>query len=281
MRFQRTVQLVLFGCFIFLLWRATYPLPGWVPVDLFVRLDPFVSVSTMIAARTWIGAPAWGFAVLGVSLVVGRFFCGYICPLGSTIDFSDRFICRSAGRTFRNAGPSQLKSHRWKYLVLVALLCAAVLGVSYTFLLSPLALVTRSYVLVVYPVLLQLGGLGLALTDALSVLPGFGWLRYAQIDQVRFGTAFFSMSPFPGNSSSGSNTAQVLVPNDLSRRSPYGFVFPTARAQTECGRKVHSMWIVHSEMPHGRHQRGPHSNRTDGGVHRLPEMQRHLSGGSH
>ncbi len=198
MRFQRIVQLVLFGCFIFLLWRATYPLPGWVPVDLFVRLDPFVSVSTMIAARTWIGAPAWGFAVLGVSLVVGRFFCGYVCPLGSTIDFSDRFICRPAGRAFRNAGPSQLKSCRWKYLVLVALLCAAVLGVSYTFLLSPLALVTRSYVLVVYPVLLQLGRLGLALTDALSALPGFGWLRYAQIDQVHFGTAFLSMLLFLG-----------------------------------------------------------------------------------
>ena len=89
MRFQRLLQLPLFLLFLVLLWLAAYPLPAWFEVDLFLRLDPLISLGSMATARAFIPKAAWAFLFLALGLVLGRIFCGYICPLGALIDLFD------------------------------------------------------------------------------------------------------------------------------------------------------------------------------------------------
>jgi polyferredoxin len=93
-RFQRVVQGFSLALFVFLLWKVSYFLPGWIGVDFFLRFDPLISLGAMSAARTFIPALVWGLVVLGLTAVLGRFFCGFLCPFGVTVDIADRITAR-------------------------------------------------------------------------------------------------------------------------------------------------------------------------------------------
>ena len=180
MTLQRTVQVVSLALFLGLLINAGFGFAGWLPHDLFLRLDPAAALVTGVAARFWQGAFFAALVVLALTFVLGRFFCGYLCPLGTTIDGVDACLHRPA-----TAAPAA-KWRRWKYALLVFILAAALMGLSLAFLTTPIPLVTRFYALVVLSSLQQASDLLLALAAPLAEwfdLPG---LRYLQLPLPRF-----------------------------------------------------------------------------------------------
>jgi len=52
------------------------------PVRFFFQLDPLVLISSLISGYHLIKGFWWAIALLVVTLFLGRFFCGFICPLG-------------------------------------------------------------------------------------------------------------------------------------------------------------------------------------------------------
>ena len=195
MRFQRVVQIALFALFALLLWQAKYPLAGGLPVDLFLRLDPTILVGTMLVGRTWIADLGWGLVVLLFVFVFGRFFCGYMCPLGTTIDAADWIIGRKKPRRKGNAAEGSVRIRGWKYLLMFAVFCSILVGVSLVFLFSPISLATRFYTVSVYPVLLLLAESCIRILEKVSSYVGLDGLRYIEIKHVSFNanvfTAFF------------------------------------------------------------------------------------------
>jgi len=192
MRFQRLLQLPLFLLFLFLLWLAAYPLPSWFEVDLFLRLDPLISLGSMAVARTIIPKAAWAFVVLGLALFLGRIFCGYLCPMGATMDFWD-WVNRKRGKSkgensFEGAG----RFRSLKYLILIALAGSAVVGISWIFLFSPLSLMTRFYSFVLYPIGLMIVNLFLDLLRPLFPNLGLESLSYVRYSVPLFNTNLFS-----------------------------------------------------------------------------------------
>ncbi|MBW1774049.1 MAG: 4Fe-4S binding protein, partial [Deltaproteobacteria bacterium] len=124
MRFQRILQIPLFGLFLLLLWLAAFPLATWLEVDFFLRLDPLISIGSMITARSLISRVAWALLIMGAALILGRFFCGYLCPMGATIDVTDWLFRR---KRKGNSGNSFEKAGQWrgvKYLLLVFVLAS-------------------------------------------------------------------------------------------------------------------------------------------------------------
>ena len=54
--------------------------------NVFFRLDPLVGAAAMLAGRQFM-AVFWPAAiVVALTLVFGRFFCGWVCPLGTLLD---------------------------------------------------------------------------------------------------------------------------------------------------------------------------------------------------
>jgi len=136
-KLSQAAFLLLFGL-LFLL--TVYP-PSGRPVDLFLRTDPLAAGSALLAARhfPW-DRLLWLLPLVGLALVAGRAFCGWICPLGTLVDCADGLARRR--RPLALPGP-----RRAKYYLLAALLAAALLGAQLAYLADPLVLLTRSFAL--------------------------------------------------------------------------------------------------------------------------------------
>lgn len=191
-RLRRIIQAASLLLFLWLLWNTVSPLPETLlPVDTFLHLDPLVSVAVPFGP---------GIVFLVLAVLAGRLFCGYICPMGTTLDAAN-----AAMRALRDkhAGPpAHAFSHAKpgarfaKYLILAAMLAAGVLGVNFVFWGSPIPLVTRLYALLIHPLLLLAGKAGLEVMTPLLAALDSDALMYAQINARRFDTLYFVLGFF-------------------------------------------------------------------------------------
>ncbi len=191
MRFQRALQIPLFLFFLVVLWLAAYPLPSWFEVDLFLRLDPLISLGAMATARAYIPRVTWVLLILGVSLILGRLFCGYICPLGATIDFVDWLRRKRKGRTSENSFEVSGRYRNLKYLFLAGIAGTSLLGISSGFLFSPLSLITRFYSFVIYPMVIMISNLFLE-----TFSPVFPVIHLEDLTFIRFSVPRFNTNLF-------------------------------------------------------------------------------------
>jgi polyferredoxin len=91
-RFQRIIQILSFGAFSFLLAWAAYPETLELPLDIFLKLDPIIALTTLLASREFQTGFLISAFVVSSGLLIGRAFCGYICPMGAIIDVLQRVI---------------------------------------------------------------------------------------------------------------------------------------------------------------------------------------------
>ena len=91
----QALSLLLFSVFFVF---ATYRFPNWLPADIYFRLDPLLGMKAVFAAREIIGRALWSLVIIGATLVIGRFFCAYVCPMGASIDFLDFLFFRKQKR---------------------------------------------------------------------------------------------------------------------------------------------------------------------------------------
>jgi len=145
---RRAAQAVFLLFFLYLLLNAATPLGGPLPVDLFLRVSLFSAVIGSLAAKKLILAYWPALLLIPLTLVLGRAFCGWICPLGTTIDMSDWAL-----RGFRKGNRANASVKRVKYYLLAALVVLAILGVQAGAWFDPLSIATRSYALVIHPLL--------------------------------------------------------------------------------------------------------------------------------
>jgi len=139
--FRRVSQILFFLLFLALVFLTTYPGRGWA-TDFFIRLSPLVALGTMVASRAIIQdvfVPA--LVVTVATLFLGRIFCGWICPLGTTLDIADKIFYR------RRRSPNSRNYRRLKYYLLAGLIVTAIFTSQAVYLLDPIALITRTVIL--------------------------------------------------------------------------------------------------------------------------------------
>ena len=82
-----------------------------------------------------------------LTLLLGRFFCGWVCPLGAL----NQFFTWLGSRRGQRLIPVARKPLRLKYLLFIALLAASLFTVQLLGWLDPFSLLTRSAATVVLP----------------------------------------------------------------------------------------------------------------------------------
>jgi len=156
-RIRQAVQVLAFALYIYLLFAALQRRSAFPLADLFFRLDPLAALGAMLASRAWIPRLALALVTLGLTLVCGRVWCGWLCPLGTLLEWV-RFGSKETGflgKTLAGAGLSTVPQ-RWrmvKHFLLLLILAAALFGNLSLLILDPLALFTRTMTTAILPAL--------------------------------------------------------------------------------------------------------------------------------
>ena len=149
---RRISQTVFFLLFLFLLvmteYRGVDSIPY--PVKIFFDLDPLAALTTFLTAHSIPAMMLWSLVVVAITVLFGRFFCAWVCPMGTLNHISSFVPGRKKAANIKRNGYD--KRQRLKYYLVVVVLIAAVFGLQLTGYLDPFSVLIRSFGLAVYPV---------------------------------------------------------------------------------------------------------------------------------
>ena len=118
--------LFIWFCVVTTLGDRWWQLRGW-PVNWILELDPLVGLATLLSTRTIYAGLLWGVATIILTVILGRFFCGWVCPFGAI----HQFVGFVANRKKTIAAKVKLNRYRplqsLKYWILIFLLTLSAL----------------------------------------------------------------------------------------------------------------------------------------------------------
>jgi len=148
---RRIVQGAVLLLFLLLFWEAQTSLSEDPKrsLQLFFLLDPLVLIATWLAAHAVPALLLFSLITLGATAILGRVFCGWVCPLGTVHNMAS-WLRRKAGRATAKLG-AWSGWQRAKYYLLAGLIVMAVFGASWIGVFDPFSMLYRSMVTALYP----------------------------------------------------------------------------------------------------------------------------------
>lgn len=113
---------------------------------LSIRLSPLAMVANLLSSKTFLAGSTLSLILLLSGLVVGRAWCGWLCPMGTILD-----LFHFSRRKDRKEPPQNLR--KMKYALLMVILLSAILGNLTLLVFDPLTIFVRSATLTILPVL--------------------------------------------------------------------------------------------------------------------------------
>ncbi|MFC1577110.1 4Fe-4S binding protein [Candidatus Omnitrophota bacterium] len=136
---RRLSQTVFISLFIYILWSTTYPLKGALPPETFFRINPLITIFTSISERIMIPGVFLSIIMLALTAVFGRFFCGWVCPLGTVMD-----VCSSIKKAkFRERDAANSKLRAVKFFILGVIAAASFVGLQIAWVFDPMGIMAR------------------------------------------------------------------------------------------------------------------------------------------
>jgi len=141
---RRASQIVFFLFFVYLFVQTEYKGTNelGLPVRLFLDFDPLVALSALAASHAVRAVFLFSLITVLLTVFFGRFFCGWVCPLGAINTAIGYFRMRGL-----EPNRSEGRLPRWrtvKYYVLVFVLVAALFGWNAAGFVDPISLTIRS-----------------------------------------------------------------------------------------------------------------------------------------
>jgi len=182
---RRAIQLALLALFIYLLVQTKWTLPAIFPVDTFLKIDSLLSLQAALASRSWVNSAYYGILMILLAVFLGRFFCSWMCPLGTCLELGDDlFYGRKKKRVWKN---SDRRLRGVKYGILVLIVVVALFGQNLAYLFDPISWITRIFTYALWPVFTAVGNLAVDILR--PVFEALGWMNLARADiaQPTFG----------------------------------------------------------------------------------------------
>lgn len=149
-RSRAIVQAFFLSLFLFLTLVTTSARLKGYPASWFLELDPLVAIGTVLSTHSLYRGLIWALPIVLLTLVLGRFFCGWICPFGTLHHFVGWLSGRRTQQQ-RLDGNRYRRRNAFKYYVLAGVIVAAAFGSLQIGLLDPIATLYRSFTVAVWP----------------------------------------------------------------------------------------------------------------------------------
>ncbi|MBI4734072.1 MAG: 4Fe-4S dicluster domain-containing protein, partial [Rubrobacteridae bacterium] len=215
--------------------------------QLFLAADPLVAIASLISGNLVILTLVMSIAMVLVTVLFGRVFCGYACPLGTIIDmfsFLDKIPVRKPGRSKpssrtpetirmpkksgRQVDQSSAFLRSMPLVVLMAVAVTSLFGVGILLAFVPIVLLTRFSTTFIFPAINYL------LNELLDVLYttdfSIPFLNYRTIDEISLkisGILIFNNGRvFAGAASTGLFFMLIIGLNVLGARFWCSYVCP-------------------------------------------------------
>src|SRR5512136_1481444 len=122
---------------------------GWPPevVNVIMRLDPLAVLAQALSSRSFLFGSAVVLLTVLLTVIAGRAWCGWLCPLGTVLD-----LIPLRKRTLRDKQPNiPIKWRSVKYGLLIVILVAALFGNLTLLIFDPLTIFIRTFTAGLWP----------------------------------------------------------------------------------------------------------------------------------
>ncbi len=114
------------------------------PVKIFLDADPLIFITTLLSSHTWYPAFFLAIGVIIATVILGRVFCGWVCPLGTINNMIGALQKRRPRR-------APLNWHWLKYGLLIFLITSSLFSLQLAGMIDPISFLIRSLSLTVFP----------------------------------------------------------------------------------------------------------------------------------
>jgi len=114
------------------------------PVKIFLDFDPLILITTLLSAHSAANAFYFSIITIILTLILGRVFCGWVCPLGTLNNITGSLRKQQADATARDW-------HKVKYYILIFLLASSLFTLQLAGIMDPISLLIRSLSVSIYP----------------------------------------------------------------------------------------------------------------------------------
>jgi len=147
--FRILSQAFFFSLFVYLLLKTHYSGEDYIgPVESFFHFDPLLGLTSYIAFRVFFKAFFWALVTIFLTILFGRYICGWACPFGAVHQFFSFLFKKMKCHKPKRRGNHLLFL---KYAVLVYILISAIFALDLAGYVDPLSLLYRSFVTAILP----------------------------------------------------------------------------------------------------------------------------------
>ena len=175
MQTARKISQIFFLFFFLMLFLiARFPYEHGIDSDLGLRFSPLIPLFDFIKNLS-INFEYWpALVIIFASVFLGRFFCSWICPLGTTLDITDRLI-----KSPKNAISSKWNKLRFlKFAILIGMMILAVFSIHAWGYMDPLSIFNRILTVILYPLATLFGENFLLALSEISILEDPAYFLY-------------------------------------------------------------------------------------------------------
>lgn len=146
------VQIFFLISFVVLFLKVSYPLSEHITKNFFFNLDPLLVLVIALTGSAILITLFASIVTVVITVVFGRIFCGWICPMGTIFDLFTYILPQKKTHLLFGKGPYK----NIKYYLLAFLLIGSVAGFSAAIFLDPLVFLFRVFTLNIFPFIILL-----------------------------------------------------------------------------------------------------------------------------